>query len=142
MIENSGTGKTHLITAISLKACRLGYKVLFKTATTLASELREAHDNYQLRKTEKAIAGTDLLLLDELSYVSYTQDESELLFKVIAERSERTSTVITTNLEFSRWAEMFPNDTLVAALVDRLTYHSSTLNMNGTSYRLQSQIKK
>lgn len=94
MIENSGTGKTHLITAISLKPCRLGYKVLFKTATTLASELREAHDNYQLRKTEKAIAGTDLLLLDELSYVSYTQDESELLFKVIAERSERTSTVI------------------------------------------------
>lgn len=141
MIGNPGTGKTHLMTALGLKACLLGYKVLFKNATTLAAELREARDNYQLCKMEKAIAGTDLLLLDELSYASFTQEESGLLFKVIAERTERTSTVITTNLEFSRWTEMFSSDTLVAALVDRLPYHSSVLNINGTSYRLQSQIK-
>lgn len=132
MIGNPGTGKTHLMTSLDLKACRLSYKVLFKTATTLASELREAHDNYQVRKMEKAIAGTDPLLLDELSYASFTLKESELLFKVIAERAEKTSTEITTNLEFSRWTEMFSNDTLVVALVDRLTYHSSVLNMNGT----------
>lgn len=105
------------MTALGLKACLLGYKVLFKNATTLAAELRETRDNYQLRKMEKAIAGTDLLLLDELSYASFTQEESKLLFKVIAERTERTSTVIMTNLEFSRWTEMFSNDTLVAALV-------------------------
>lgn len=78
------------------------------------------------------------MFLVEGKKASFTQEESELLFKVIA---ERTSTVITTNLEFSRWTEMFSNDTLVAALVDRLTYHSSILNMNGTSYRLQNQIK-
>lgn len=107
----------------------------------MASELREVHDSYQLRKMEKAIAGTDLLLLDELSYTRFTQAESELLFLVIARRTERTSTVITTNLEFSRWKELFSNDTMVAALVDRLTYHSDALKMNGTSYRLQSQIK-
>ncbi|WP_298676413.1 IS21-like element helper ATPase IstB [uncultured Megasphaera sp.] len=142
MIGNPRTGKTHLMTALGLKACLPGYKVLFKNATTLAAELREARDNYQqLRKMEKAIAGTDLLLLGELSYASFTQEESELLFKVIAERTERTSTVITTNLRFSRWTEVFSNDTLVVALVDCLTYHSSILNMNGTSYRLQSQIK-
>lgn len=141
MIGNPGTGKTYLMAALGPTAYRLGYNVLFKTATSLASELREAHDNYQPRKMEKVIVSTDLLLLDELSYVSFTQEKSELLFKVIEERSERTSTVITTNLEFSRWAEMFPNDTLVAALVGRLTYYSSILNMNGTSYRLQSQLK-
>ena len=142
MIGNPGTGKTHLMTALGVKACLLGYKVLFKNATTLASELREARDTYQLRKLEKAIASMDLLLLDELSYASFNQEESELLFKVIAERSERASTVITTNLEFSRWPEMFANDTLVAALVDRLTYHSTILNMNGDSYRLQSRQKQ
>ncbi|MBB5337644.1 IS21-like element helper ATPase IstB [Pectinatus brassicae] len=142
MIGNPGTGKTHLMSAIGLKACLLGYKVLFKNATTLASELRESRDNYQLRKIEKMLAGVDLLLIDELSYASFNQEESELLFKVIAERSERSSTIITTNLAFSRWTEMFANDTLVAALVDRLTYHSNILNMNGESYRLQSSQQK
>ena len=91
-----------------------------------------------LSRMEKAIAKADLLLLDELSYASFGQEESELLFKVIAERSERASTMITTNLEFSRWPDMFANETLVAALVDRLTYHSHVLNMNGASFRLDS----
>lgn len=103
MIGNPGTGKTHLMTALGVKACLLGYKVLFKSAATLAAELREARDNYQLRRLEKSIADVDLLLLDELSYARFDQEESELLFKVISERSERSSTVITTNLEFSRW---------------------------------------
>ena len=139
LIGTPGTGKTHLMTAIGVKACLLGYKVLFCNATTLASDLKEARDSYQLRRLEKAISSMDLLLLDELSYARFGQEESELLFKVIAERSERSSTVITTNLEFSKWTEMFSNATLVAALVDRLTYHSHVLNMNGNSYRLQSQ---
>ena len=84
----------------------------------------------------------NLLLLDELSYAKFNQEESGLLFKVIAERSERSSTVITTNLEFSKWTEMFSNAALVSALVDRLTYHSHILNMNGNSYRLQSHVEK
>ena len=139
MIGNPGTGKTHLMTALGVKACLLGYKVLFKSAATLASELREARDSYQLRRLEKSIAAVDLLLLDELSYARFDQEESELLFKVISERSERSSTVITTNLEFSRWPEMFTNETLVAAMIDRLTYHSAVLNMNGNSYRLANR---
>ena len=141
MIGNPGTGKTHLLTAIGIKACSCGYKVMFKNAAALASQLHEAKDNYQLGKMEKIIAKADLLLLDELSYASFDQDESELLFKVISERSERTSTMITTNLEFSHWTEMFANDTLTAALVDRLTYHSHIMNMNGTSYRLNDTVK-
>ena len=108
----------------------------------LASELKEARDSYQLRRLEKGIAANDLLLLDELSYARFNQEESELLFKVIAERSERASTIITTNLVFSKWTEMFASDTLVAALVDRLTYRSHVLNMNGESYRLSSQQQR
>lgn len=138
MIGNPGTGKTHLMIALGLKACSDGYSVIFRNATTMAAELREAKDGYQLRKLEKTIANADLLLLDELSYASFNREESELLFKVIAERSERASTIITTNLEFSRWPELFTNETLVAALVDRLTYHSHVLNMNGDSYRLKN----
>ena len=122
LIGNPGTGKTHLMTAIGIKACLLGYKVVFYNASTLAYELKEARDEYRLRKIEKAIAGVDLLLLDELSYARFNQEESELLFKVIAERSERTSTIITTNLEFSKWTEMFSNAMFVSALVDRMTY--------------------
>ncbi|MCB5726074.1 IS21-like element helper ATPase IstB [Mitsuokella jalaludinii] len=138
MIGNPGTGKTHLMTAIGFKACLKGYSVLFYHAASLATELKEARDTYMLSRMEKAIAKADLLLLDELSYASFGQEESELLFKVIAERSERASTMITTNLEFSRWPDMFANETLVAALVDRLTYHSHVLNMNGASFRLDS----
>lgn len=104
----------------------------------LVTELREAKDGYHLRKMEKSIAAADLLLLDELSYASFGIEESELLFKVIAERSERTSTMITTNLEFPKWPTLFRDATLVTALVDRLTYHSHILNMNGESYRFKS----
>lgn len=138
MIGNPGTGKTHLMTAIGFKACLKGYSVLFYHAASLATELKEARNHYMLGRMEKTIAKADLLLLDELSYASFGQEESELLFKVIAERSERASTMITTNLEFSRWPEMFANETLVAALVDRLTYHSHVLNMNGASFRFDS----
>ena len=130
------------MTAIGSKAFLLGYKIIFKTATTLVTEFREAKDSYSLRKLEKSIVAADLLLLDELSYASFSIEESELLFKVIAERSERTSTMITTNLEFFKWPEMFKNATLVAALVDRLTYHSHILNMNGESYRSQNARKR
>ena len=88
------------------------------------------------------IAANDLLLLDELSYAQFNQEESELLFKVIAERSEGASTIITTNLVFLKWTEIFASDTLVAALFDRLTYHAHVLNMNGESYRLSSQQQR
>lgn len=139
LMGNPGTGKTHLMTALGIKACLLGYKVQFANAATLASELKEARDGYQLRRLEKGITTNDLLLIDELSYVRFNQEESELIFKVISERSERASTITTTNLVFSKWSEMFASDTLVAALVDRLTYRSHVLNMSGESYRLSSE---
>jgi DNA replication protein DnaC len=138
LIGNPGRGKTHIAIALGIKACLQGYRVLFKNASTLSTELTEARDNYQLGRLERQLAKTDLLILDELSYLSFNKFESDLLFKVISDRSERTSTIVTTNLPFSKWTDLFENTTMVAALVDRLTYRSHVLDMNGDSYRLIS----
>jgi DNA replication protein DnaC len=138
MIGNPSRGKTHISIAIGLKACLQGYRVLFKNAGTLATELAEARDAYQLGKIERQMEKTDLLILDELSYMSFNKYESELLFKVISERSERSSTIVTTNLPFSKWTELFESATMVSALVDRLTYKSHVLDMSGPSYRLRT----
>lgn len=140
MIGNPGRGKTHLSIALGLKACYAGYKVLFKNAASLSTELCEAKDHYSLGKLERTIARADLLILDELSYLSFNRHQSELLFKVISDRSEKSSTIVTTNLPFSRWTELFENTTMVAALIDRLTYRSHVMDMNGESYRLKATI--
>lgn len=111
--------------------------VLFKNASSLSTELSEAKDTYTLGKLEKKIRNVDLLILDEMGYVSFDRYQSELLFKVIADRSERGSIIVTTNLAFSNWTNLFENTALVAALVDRLTFKSYVLDMNGDSYRLE-----
>ena len=136
MIGNPGRGKTHMAIGIGLKACANGKSVLFKNAASLSTELSEAKDNYALGKLEKKIQKVDLLIIDEMGYVSFDRFQSELLFKVIADRSELGSTIVTTNLAFSEWTTLFENTGLVAALVDRLTFKSYVLDMNGNSYRL------
>ena len=115
---------------------------LFKNASTLSTELCEAIDNYQLGKLERSLEKADLLILDELSYISFNRLQSELLYKVISDRSERSSTIVTTNLPFSKWTELFENSTMIAALVDRLTFHLHVLDMNDGSYRLKSTEKQ
>lgn len=137
MLGNPGRGKTHMAIGIALKACSLGMNVLFKNAASLSTELTEARDNYSLGKLEKRIRKADLLVLDEMGYVSFDRYQSELLFKVIADRSERGSIIVTTNLPFSEWTTLFENSAMVAAMVDRLTFQSYILDMNGTSYRLE-----
>ena len=141
MLGNPGRGKTHMAIGLALKACSIGMSVLFKNAASLSTELSEARDNYVLGKLEKRIQKADLLILDEMGYVSFDRYQSELLFKVIADRSERGSIIVTTNLPFSEWTTLFENTAMVAAMVDRLTFHSHILDMNGTSYRLE-QAKK
>lgn len=138
LIGNPGRGKTHLSIALGLKACYAGFRVLFKNAASLSTELCEARDSYSLGKLERTLAKADLLILDELSYLSFNRHQSELLFKVISDRSEKSSVIVTTNLPFSRWTELFENTTMVAALIDRLTFRSHVLDMNGESYRLKS----
>ena len=141
MIGNPGRGKTHIAIGLGLKACSAGKSVLFKNASSLSTELAEARDNYALGKLEKKIQKVDLLILDEMGYVSFDRFQSELLFKVIADRSERGSTIVTTNLPFSEWTTLFENTAMVAALVDRLTFKSYVLDMNGDSYRLDHTRK-
>ena len=141
MVANPGRGKTHMAIGLGLKACEMGMSVLFKNAATLSVELAEARDNYMLGKLEKRLRQADLLILDEMSYVSFDRFQSELLFKVISDRSERGSVVVTTNLPFSQWTELFENTAMVAALVDRLTFKSFVLDMNGDSYRLDQTLK-
>lgn len=140
MIGNPGRGKTHLAIALGLKACLQGFRVLFKNAATLSTDLCEAKDNYRLGKLERSLAKADLLILDELSYLSFNRHQSELLFKVISDRSEKSSTIVTTNLPFSKWTDLFENTTMVAALIDRLTFRSHIMDMNGDSYRLKVSI--
>lgn len=141
MIGNPGRGKTHISIGLGLKACALGMDVLFKNAATFSTELAEARNNYVLGKLENRIRRADLLILDEMGYVHFDRYQSELLFKVISQRSERGSIIVTTNLPFSQWTELFENPGMVAALVDRLTFNSFTLDMNGESYRLQKAIE-
>ncbi len=137
MIGNSGSGKTHLSIGLGLKACNAGFNVKFYTAANLVNELSEALQIHKLAKFEKTLSKVDLLILDELSYLTFNRHQSELLFQVISERSERGSVIVTTNLAFSDWTELFENESLVAAMIDRLTFKSHILNMNvKDSYRL------
>ena len=142
MIGNPGTGKTHLSIALGMRACMLGMNVRFYTAANLSNELIEALDNHRLLKLERQIAGCDLLIIDEMSYLTFNRHQSELLFKVIADRSERKSIIVSTNLAFSEWLTMFENQTMVAAMIDRLTYRSFVLNMNSEHpYRAEHTAK-
>ena len=136
MIGNSGSGKTHLSIALGMKACYARFNVRFYTAVNLANELAEAVQYHRLSKLEKNLSKIDLLVIDELSYLTFNRHQSEMLFQVISERAERASIIVTTNLEFSRWIELFENDMMVAALIDRITFKSHILNMNvKDSYR-------
>jgi DNA replication protein DnaC len=112
-----------------------GFNVKFYTAANLSNELIEATEYKRLIKLEKQLAKVDLLIIDEASYITFNRHQSELLFKVIADRAEKRSVIISTNLKFSDWTDLFENETIVAALIDRLTFRSHVLNMNGTSYR-------
>jgi DNA replication protein DnaC len=130
MIGNPGTGKTHLSIALGIKACMQGMNVKFFTAANLSNELIEAQEYKKLTRIEKQLAKADLLIIDELSYLTFNRHQSELLFKVIADRAERRSVIVSTNLKFSDWITMFDNKIMVTALIDRLTFRSHVLNMN------------
>ncbi len=143
MIGNPGAGKTHLSIGLGMKACYAGFNVKFYTAVNLANELAEATQFHRMTKLEKSLAKADLLIIDELSYLTFNRHQSEMLFQVISERSERGSIIITTNLEFSNWTELFENEIMVAALIDRVTFRSHILNMNvDDSYRLEQTLSK
>ena len=134
---NPGTGKTHIATGLGLKACMQGYKVLFTTVHRLLTQLRESHSQRMLRQVEMKFEKWDLVICDEFGYISFDKEGAELLFNHLSIRAGRKSTIITTNLGFDRWEEIFGDPVLTAALVDRMTHKAHLINMNGESYRLR-----
>ncbi|MGM0411392.1 MAG: IS21-like element helper ATPase IstB [Bacillota bacterium] len=134
---NPGTGKTHLSVGLGIKACNQGYKVFFATVPQLINTLKETRSEKRLRSFEKKFEKYDLIILDELGYISFDKEGSELLFSFLSLRAERKSTIITSNLSFDRWNEIFNDPALTAAMVDRLTHKSYVLNMNGNSFRMK-----
>lgn len=141
-LGNAGTGKTHLSVALGLAALRQGKKVRFFTANALATELLEAQQQYRLSRLEKQWLSYDLVILDEVGYVPFTKTGAELLYQFCASRYERGSMIITTNLEFSQWTEVFGDAKLTTALLDRLTHRAHILVMNGESYRFRESLRR
>ena len=133
----SGTGKTHIALGLGLAACQRGLKVRFITAAALVHELMEAADEKRLLRLQKQLAGQQLLIIDELGFVPLSKNGAELLFETISQCYERGSIIITSNLPFDEWTEIFGSERLTGALLDRLTHHVHILEMNGESYRLK-----
>ncbi len=132
-----GTGKTHIATGLGMEACLSGYKVFFATIPSLVNQLKEHRSERTLRSFELKFEKYDLVILDELGYISFDKEGAELLFSHLSLRAGRKSTIITSNLSFLQWQEIFQDPVLTAALTDRLTHKSHVLNMNGASFRMK-----
>ena len=140
-LGNSGTGKTHVALALGLAACQQGLRVRFTTAAALVTRLEEAQKQYQLDRVLNGLDRTDLLICDELGYLSFSRVGAKLLFQVFADRYERRSLLVTSNLAFSEWGQVFQGDRMTAALLDRLTHRCQIFEMNSESFRFRESMK-
>ena len=138
---NPGTGKTHIATALGIKACQQDFTVLFTSVPVLLTQIREAKSTKTLQALQLRFEKYDLVICDEFGYVSCDKDGGELLFNHLSLRAGKKATIITTNLAFNRWNEIIKDKVLVAAMVDRLTHKAYLVNMTGLSYRLKETQK-
>jgi DNA replication protein DnaC len=141
LVGQPGTGKTHLATALGLAACRQGRRVRFFTAAALVNRLEEAQKQYQLDRFLAQLDRTDLLICDELGYLSFSRSGAELLFRVFAGRYERASLLVTSNLAFGDRGQVFQGERMTAALLDRLRHRCHIFERNGESYRFRESMK-
>jgi len=132
---NPGTGKSHVATGLGLEACERGYKVFFVTVPHLITLIRESRSERRLRTLQNRFEKYDLVICDEFGYISFDKEGAELLFTHLSLRTGKKSTIVTTNLSFDRWSEIFGDPVLTAAMVDRITHRAHIVNMNGKSYR-------
>lgn len=139
-IGDSGTGKTHLATGLCVAACRQQKRARFITAAGLVNELVEAQQQHLLGRALQRWSRLDLIVLDEVGYVPFAQGGAELLFQVISERAEQTAWIITTNLPFSEWTQVFPNARLCKALLDRITDRAHIIDTGTDSYRFKRTL--
>ena len=141
LVGSHGTGKTHVAVGLGLAACRAGLRVRFFTAAELVSQLEKEQKQYTLDRFLGQLERADLLICDELGYVTLSRGGVELLFRVFGDRYERASMLVTSNLPFSEWNQIFQGERMTAALLDRLTHHCHIFEMNGESYRFRESMK-
>jgi DNA replication protein DnaC len=142
LMGGQGTGKTHLAAAIAMSLCEKGRHVRFFTATALANILQEKHQRGTLTSFMASLRRVELLVLDEVGFITLHKEASELLFQVVSDCYEQKSLIITSNLEFSQWNGVFGNDKLTAAMIDRLIHHSHILVFSGPSHRLEESMQR
>jgi len=136
-----GTGKTHLAIALGICAARKRHRVVMRRAADLVRELVEARDERTLGRLHKHYRQVPLLIVDELGFVPFGAHEGELLFNLLADRYEKAATIVTSNLDFGEWTQVFGNEKLTVALLDRLTHHAHILTTRGESFRLRARIE-
>jgi DNA replication protein DnaC len=134
-----GVGKTHLAIALGVKAVEAGYSVLFLTLETLMTRLVRARHENRLDRALHQLAYPNVLILDELGYLPLTRDDASLFFRLVVRRYERASLIVTSNKSFVDWGEVFSDQVLATAILDRLLHHATTLNIKGESYRLKEK---
>jgi DNA replication protein DnaC len=136
-----GVGKTHLAVALGVKAVEAGYSVLFLTLETLMGRLVRARHENRLDRILQQLVYPRVLILDELGYLPLTREEASLFFRLLVRRYERASLIVTSNKSFADWAEIFNDQVLATAILDRLLHHATTINIKGDSYRLREKRK-
>jgi DNA replication protein DnaC len=134
-----GTGKTHLAIALGIKAAGQGHRVLFATATEWMQRLQSAHQLGRLPAELVKLRRYGLIIIDEVGYIPFDQDTSNLFFQLVSSRYEHASLILTSNLAFSRWGEVFGDQVVAAAMIDRIVHHAEVLTLKGTSYRLRDR---
>ena len=141
-LGNPGLGKTHLATALALEACRQGHRVRFWTAAGLVNELLLAQDEHRLHRMLAAARKLDLVVLDELGFIPFSPAGAQALFTFCSELYEHTALIVTTNLRFADWTQVFGDERLTAALLDRLTHRAHILELVGESYRFRQRRQR
>jgi DNA replication protein DnaC len=134
-----GTGKTHLAIGLGIRACQAGHRVAFATAAEWVDRLGDAHAKGKLHEELTRLGRIPLLVIDEVGYVPFEAEAANLFFQLVSSRYERASVVVTSNKPFGRWGEVFGDDTVAAAMIDRLVHHAEVVSLRGDSYRLKDR---
>jgi DNA replication protein DnaC len=134
-----GTGKTHLATGIAIRACQAGHRVLFATASQWVDRLAAAHHSGTLQSELIRLARYPLLVVDEVGYIPFEPEAANLFFQLVSSRYERASLIVTSNKPFGRWGEVFGDDVVAAAMIDRLVHHAEVISLKGDSYRIKDR---
>lgn len=142
MVGQPGLGKTHVATGLALAACRQGYKVRFYNAAGLVNELIQAQDEHQLTKFLATALKQHLIVLDELGFIPFSPTGAQLIFQFCSALYERVALVVTTNLRFADWTQVFGDEQLTAGLLDRLTHRATILEFTGESYRFRQRMQR